>query len=443
METFGDLLRSWRGDLSHRQLGTRASLSPGHVGDLESGRRAPSVSVAASLDLALGAQGALIRAGAEMRAIKKKQKEAQRKETQSRVAQEEETTNRRELFGFLGASLAVNGIAGLDKLAERVSLENLRHGINRSWRSGLDVDDWREIAQEYGRTYPATEPRELLDSLIVDLHGLQLAVQQCRDEITQRELQRVTALLSAFTAQTVANLGGLRESWRWWRTARDMADESRDRYTILWIRGREIVRAGYEQRSSVSILGLIDEAESRLGHDLPIAAMPFLAGKAQSLALMGNEAKKDAEDTLSRLRKASDALQFSAVPGDEAIFTWGEERVRFTESLTYTYLGDYPRAKVAQDRALELYPVDDLRSPAQIELQRAMCLVGMGDTSQGLQHAQMVATSLPAADRIRPVADLAQKILRSVPAIDRRQASVTEYREFLGALNAPMPRLTT
>jgi len=141
-------------------------------------------------------------------------------------------------------------------------------------------------------------------------------------------------MLSAFTAQTIANLGYLREARRWWRTARRAADESEDRYTVIWIRGREIVRAGYEHRPLTSILQLIDEVEARIDCTPPVAAIPeFLSGKAQTLALMGEPASTEAENSLIRLRKAFDALPFPLKAHSDSLFTWGEERLRFTESL--------------------------------------------------------------------------------------------------------------
>jgi transcriptional regulator with XRE-family HTH domain len=338
-------------------------------------------------------------------------------------------------------------VAGFGAVGTSASLESMRHAVNQSLaerHASTDIDDWREIALEYGQTYPVTAPRELLGSLMVDLYGLQAAMQRLSGEAAQKELRGVGAMLSAFTAQTIANLGYLREARRWWRTARRAADESEDRYTVIWIRGREIVRAGYEQRPLTSILQLIDEAEARISTTPPIAAMPeFLSGKAQTLALMGESAKADTESTLVRLHKAFDALPFPLKAVSDSIFTWGEERLRFTESLTYTYLNNYRRAETAQDRALALYPHDDLRSPAQIELQRAMCLVSMGDVAQGAHHAQEVLSNLPTMHRVRPVADLGHKVLRAVPTAEQHQATVNEYRECLNAsFTTPTPELT-
>ncbi len=152
---------------------------------------------------------------------------------------------RREFIAQTGllAGLGVGGTAAV--------LEAVRHELHRSLsaeRVTADVDEWQEIALDYGQTYLVTTPATLLPALIVDLHGVRLAIQRHPDETAQRKLVQASALLAAFTAQTVANLGDLVEAQRWWRTARRSADEAADPYTMFWIRGREIVRAGYERR---------------------------------------------------------------------------------------------------------------------------------------------------------------------------------------------------
>ena len=344
--------------------------------------------------------------------------------------------------------MGLAALAGLGETEPGMALESMRHGLNHALaerHATTDVDEWHEIGLEYGHTYPITAPNELLKTLLVDLYGLQAAIARYPNDETQRELRQVGAMLSAFTAQTIANLGYLREARRWWRTARRAADDSEDGYTMLWIRGREIVRAGYEHRPLTSILQLIDEAEARIDSSPPVAALPeFLAGKAQTLALMGKAASTDTEPTLTQLRRAFDALPLPLRAANDSIFNWGEERLRFTESLTYTYLGDFKRAETAQDQTRTLYPADDFRSPAQIELQRSLCLVAAGDVLTGVRHAQSIVSNLPAMHRIRPIADLGHKVLRAVPTSEQQHADVQEYRECLYAsLTVSAPELTT
>jgi tetratricopeptide (TPR) repeat protein len=326
------------------------------------------------------------------------------------------------------AALAGLGACGA---ASTLGLEVIRHELNRFTaddRVTADVSEWQEIALDYGQTYPATEPAALLRALISDLSSLELAIHRQSDEAVQRQLLQAGALLAAFTAQTVANLGDPLAARRWWRTARRVADEAGDSYTVFWIRGREVVRAGYERRPVRVILQLVQEAEARLDEAPPEVLPQFFSGKAQTLVLAGQHA--EAEQTLTRVRECFGKLPSPSSQND-SLFDWGEERLRFAESFVYSHLGDFAKAEQAQQAALRLYPDSNLRSPAQIELQRALCLVRSGDLTQGTRHAQATITNLPVMHRIRPVADLGQRVLGSIPAHERRRGWAQEYRECL------------
>jgi transcriptional regulator with XRE-family HTH domain len=61
-ETFGQVLRRLRGDLSIRELASRANCGKSFISDMEHGHRHPSAQVAAALDAALEAGGVLIAA---------------------------------------------------------------------------------------------------------------------------------------------------------------------------------------------------------------------------------------------------------------------------------------------------------------------------------------------------------------------------------------------
>lgn len=59
METFGQAVRRLRGDLSLREVSRRAHVDPGHLSRIEAGKRQPTPELAAALDTALDAGGAL------------------------------------------------------------------------------------------------------------------------------------------------------------------------------------------------------------------------------------------------------------------------------------------------------------------------------------------------------------------------------------------------
>ena len=340
-----------------------------------------------------------------------------------------ENAMERRLFMLQAAVLS-----GLSVNPAAPILEAVRHELNGSItenRVTADVDEWQEIVRDYGQTYLTTAPVTLLQALIVDLHGVQLALQRHPDEMIQRKLLQTRALLAAFTALTVSNMGDLIEARRWWRTARLAADEAADPYTMLWVRGREVVRAGYELRPAPAILQLVNESEARQGGAPPDVLPALYSGKAQTLALSGRHG--EAEQALCQVRECFDMLPTSSRHRD-SLFDCAEENLRFTESFVYSHAGNFTKAQQAQETALTLYRDSNLRDRAQIELQRALCFVRMGDLAQGVLHAQTTIANLPVVHRIRPAADLAQKVLGAIPAVERHQSWAKEYGECLGVV---------
>ncbi|WP_322777952.1 helix-turn-helix transcriptional regulator [Frankia sp. Cas4] len=325
-------------------------------------------------------------------------------------------------------------LAGTGLLIPGAGLELSRHNMHRSLvadPSAADVSEWQEIAWEHSVSYMTVAPGELLGSLQVDLVALGNTVQGPHSDTASRELRKVAALLAAVTAHTVANLGDIRSSRRWWRTAKQAADESGDVQTRLWIRGREVQQALHEPRAVPVILDLVAEAETiRAGLHTPPAALPgLLAGKAQTLARAGQATS--AEAALREVRDNFDALPVDTTGDTESLFGWSERAVRFTESYVYANLGDYARADQANAAALALYPATFPRGPVVIELQRALCLVRAGDILPGVEHAHAVMTSLPREQHIRPIADLGHNVLSAVPPAEQGHDSVQTFHAYL------------
>jgi transcriptional regulator with XRE-family HTH domain len=433
-ESFATALRRWREarELSIRDLARRAHCSRTYVSELERGLcPPPQPGVASALDDALAA-------GDELVTLAK----------QARHQQEPSSTGAGPAAILLSSTegdiddllrrtlimLGLGGTVGLGSAVPALALEAVRHGLTTSMieeRAHTTLDEWRDIVLEYGSAYLTRSPRELLDSLIVDVLGVQHAMSRSHDQATRQELQRAAGLLAAFTAMTVANLGRTHEARRWWHTARRVADESGDLETSLWVRGREIVRALYEQRPLPAVLKLTEQAESRMTSGAAPSAMPELfAGKAQSLALAGRR-----HEALAALEQVRDS--FADLPADtahdrESVFGWAEQKLRYTESFVFSHLGEFEQADEAQRRALVLYPTSCQRDLAQIELMRALCLVRCGDMTSGTRHALDTMDRLPRRHHVRPVIDLGYKVLHAVPRDQRQLGGVQELGEYLG-----------
>ncbi|MGK8523511.1 hypothetical protein ACRS6B_19070 [Nocardia asteroides] len=310
--------------------------------------------------------------------------------------------------------------------------EAARHGLNRAvaGSGAADLDDWYEIIREYGTAYVTHTATELHETLLVDVLSLEVALSLSYDQRQRRELYRIGALLSQYMAQTVGDLGRRHESMRWWRTARYAADSSGDLHTIMFVRGRNVIRALYDGQEPEHIIGEIGKSEQLIAKGPLVGRPSLLAARAQSSALLGRA--EDAESSLNDLRDTFAALP-SSMTKDHGWHCWAypEERVRFAESFVYAHLGDTHRAEQAQSAALGLYPSNSRRGPVQIELQRALCLVAAGDPSEGARYATTTLERLPTEHRTRFVMGLGEQVFAAVPMDQRRTRSARELHELL------------
>jgi hypothetical protein len=316
------------------------------------------------------------------------------------------------------------------------ALELARHdllGTLVADRATADVGEWQQISWEYGLRYTSTTPAELLASLRVDIPALGGTLQRHPSGTARQELHRVAAQLAVFAAHTVANLGDLPSSRRWWRTARQAADASGDLETRLWVRGREIVRALAEQRPVPVILGLVAEAEAISTKAPPTALPELLSGKARTFAVAGSPR---AEAALDDVRDNFTRLPAHTTRDAESMFGFSEYDVLYTESYAYSHLGEFARADSAQVAARALLPASRVRGPAGLELHRALCHVRAGDVAPGVEHAHAVMTSLPREHHVRPVVELGHKVLDAVPAAERERDGVRAFRAYLGGNKA-------
>lgn len=441
--TFGEELKRLRvkQDLSLRLVGEKVHSGKSHIWNLENGKATPDLRTATLLDDLLKADGALVRLA-----------KADPKFQRLRVAQSV-PFNVHSFTGLAAQLLAeggedmhrrgfvagATGVAGLGVLAPSLALESARHGLMASMiedRSQAGVDEWNQIIEDTGADYLSTSPHDLLDPLMVDVVGSQNAIKATSNPTEKGELRRVGAILSVYAAKTFSNLGLTRESRRWWRTAQQIAWGA-DNGTVLWVRGHEIVRSLYEQHSIDSILRLVEEADPYLTNATAEELPEFMGGKAQALAVAGRDG--EAVATLHQAEEVYNQLPLSLtrVQGRESDRLWPENRIAFTQSFVYSYLGHLKEADAAQTRALELYAPDFRRGPAQIKLQRALCMVKAGDANGGTAYAQQVMQALPTGDHVRTIIDLAHTVYRAVPEEGRGLVAVADFREYLATPTKP------
>jgi hypothetical protein len=324
--------------------------------------------------------------------------------------------NRRQLLMGLGAVTA---------------LESARQGLARvaGDPERLDLDEWEAIAAEYAHSYLVISPGILIHQLSTDLPAVRALINSSPARLRPGYC-RVASQLAVITARTWSSLDEYRQAWRWWRTARVLADASGDLATRMMCRGEEVVMGLYEHRPMSILLDLATEAVA-LGGDVPTRGTVGLwAGIAQAHATTGRTS--DAIDALNRLERMTDALPSSIIDAADSIYGWPEYRTRHTQSYVYTQLGDTNAAGAAQERALALYPATLPASRAQVELHRARCMVLDHDVGGGLAYATQILTTLPDGfQQDAVVLSVGRKVLDTVP---RNQWGRPEARILLDAL---------
>lgn len=340
------------------------------------------------------------------------------------------------LLGGIGTTLAAgahpwNGL-GADSTR---ALEELRHDVTPSLSGGeavTNVEEWHEIAAEYGQRYMRTAPADLMVSLSADIAALRTAIERAPGSHTA-ELRSAGAYLVAFMAMTTANVGDNAGARRWWWTARQAADAGGDPGTILWVRAREAIDSCYLDRQPQAIVRLAEETEAKAGKLTPSAGAHFLLdAKAQALSHMGR--KDEAEATLARLGESFFSLAVTPRSHEESTLNYSEDCLRYVESMTYTHLRDFGKADAAQTAALTIHAGRRPRGTAEVELHRAQCLIGTGDVPGGLSHATAIVTALPVKHRVLGVRNLAVKTLNAVPRSEQNRPAVTEYRDTLSGV---------
>jgi transcriptional regulator with XRE-family HTH domain len=314
-----------------------------------------------------------------------------------------------------------------------LALEATRHSMNiaMSTRDEATVDEWLEIAEEHDYNYLVTPPQELIEILTVDMIAIQYAIRDSGDT-PARDLQRASSVMATLTAMTLSNLGNIRESRRWWRTARTLADQSGDPGLRAKVRGGEVVRALYERRPVDAVLAMAATYQAEL-HDVPGYVLRDLhSGRAQALAVAGRAT--EAAASLHLVEQAHEASPQTFAPCRRSALDWADNCVYHCRSFAYAFTGDYDEAESAQQATLALYPSTDRRGRAQIGLQRAICFAKAGDAGEAARTALAVLDGLPAGDHTRPVLDLSRRVLHTFPAGAARAPEVREYRDLLSTI---------
>ncbi|GAB3654884.1 hypothetical protein GCM10027589_13850 [Actinocorallia lasiicapitis] len=324
--------------------------------------------------------------------------------------------------------LACLGVLGAERSLHAEALDPIRRAVAGALGTDHSVEDWEEIAFEYGHAFLTRPPAELLSDLAADLAGLHDALQAARTDGIRRGLAAPAGKLSALMAMTTSAMGDNRHARDWWATARHAADASSDLDLQVWVRGYEAMNALYAQRPLVVVLRRADEAIA-LGAGSSVSVMEALAARAQALAVQGRES--DAESALDALKTRFGRVREGTAEDRLATDVWPETALTHTIAYVHTRTGNTAEASHAQDQALALYPRAMRRQRAQIDLLRAQSLVIDGHVTEGVQHAEQAITRLAPDQRTNAIMRGAHLVLEAMPDSVSATPTAIGYRDLL------------
>lgn len=335
---------------------------------------------------------------------------------------QEEQVERRRLLQSLGAL----GVA-ISPLSQALETVRTAFGDTVGYDDRHHLDSWEEAIADYGLSYLTTSPADLIPGLAADLVAVRSIIR--RVPKTSREFRswcRVSGVLSGFMAKILSNQGQSRDSRQWWDMAQHLTGESGDLNAGAWVRGQRIIHGLYEKRP-LQVLSRQVEAATEFGHDYACAGLAdVITGQAQVAVLVGDN--RSAEGALHRAEGILSRLPSSITEDTSSIMGWGEAQLRYTEVWVYAHIGNEDQTDRAAERALQLYPESDTRSPAQIKLMQAFGRIRSGDVSEGIRQARAIYEPLASERRTTMLDSLAIQVLDSVPPEARMRSDVDEYR---------------
>ncbi|WP_344547429.1 helix-turn-helix transcriptional regulator [Actinomadura fulvescens] len=421
MMSFGDQMRVLmeRRGVSLHQLAKQTNYSIGHLSHVLNDQKRAGDDCVTALERALDAPGEL---NPLRRPIKSKGSRTGSVET------DEEEMERRRLLQAL-AALGVTTSPALDALNSIQASVEQTIGDYR----GDHLDEWEAIVEEYGYSYPSTTSDEMVRSLAADLVAVQQATARHAGTETYPSWCRVIGGLAALLAKTLSNLGQIRGSRTWWRTAQQAADRSGDMDLSLWVSGEWLVHGLYERRPVPLLLKQTDEVIARYPWVPGRGLVKVLAVRSQLLAAANPQAAAAAKEELARCTTVFELLPDSVTCDVRSIANWGEDRLRYTEAYVAAHLGDTDELERAVARTHQLLPAcsPPWRVHVQTGLLQALGHVRAGDVETGINHARKHYERCYPELRTTMITNIAGKVLEAVPPQSITAPVVQEYRAML------------
>ncbi|PZG44153.1 hypothetical protein C1I98_17625 [Spongiactinospora gelatinilytica] len=215
------------------------------------------------------------------------------------------------------------------------------------------VEDWERTCEDLLqglRVQPAARNKETIG---IELEAL-LRERQRASPVRREDLLRIQAALAALYANALGRLSEHQAALRWWRTARQSADASKDQHLAIGVRATEAGNALYGQRSPGVVLELTRAAYG-IAKGVPSWGPVYvLCARARAAAVLQRH-----DEALAALRQAEALVGGAELPVPSVMPSYWSDAcpAEWTASFVYARIGDEARSEQAR---AAVFGYDDL-----------------------------------------------------------------------------------
>ncbi len=334
--------------------------------------------------------------------------------------------NRRQLIA-LATAFAGTGISpALLHMIERIRQE-ADTALSYSSIGHHVIDQLEQRAADYGYAYRTKPAPILLRELAMDFVEVRQLTGRPQSLDQQRRLHGLVAQFAGLLALTLKNLGKFVEARRWFATAQLAASETGDRQLRSWVLAKEAILAIDSDAPAEAVINRARFAQAVAGSTASAGKLIAVTLEARALGMQSRFAevelkRREAEGIFAKLGPA--AVNSSA-------FAMSEQQMHFYLGNAFLLSGHGSSARPHWDRALSLYPANEVQDPALVQLDRAAAMVSSGDVDAGCDHASRVLMSLPKENKVSLVVRWADGVVEAVPRKLRGHPSVQGLRELV------------